>query len=525
MRDFFQSAIKNIYRHGDTDIYPFPIENRILFDKIDEFSSILEEVYNDFDQQFAQNAPDDIRALVAASHSGFRWGAQLDPLWNAFLLGAVLSIAERIEDTRLPPDQVYSYRLDRENYREGTLFSKDVNWRTFIDDSLVRAAGCAFVVTCDVADCYSRISHHKLDNNLRLIDTDPRTRKGILSYLQNFTGTRSAGLPVGGPAARILSELALNNTDQLMAAAGVKFARYADDYHIFCRTRSEAHDLIVQLYRWLDNDGLTLQKSKTRILTSAEFRSMLEPATSEEPDTRSPIQRLMSLTLRFDPYAPDAAEQYEALKDELEGIDLVGLLNEQLSQTRVHIPTARKIVETLKFSGKDVKAGAVIAMLDNIDALAPIAPTTLQSIASIFDDLDDDKRSAVSSKLIDMYDSDHEIFSLEINIAYMNRVLAKQKSLSTQHFLARCFDKENSDLVRRDIVLIFGNWGNFPWLSFYKGNFLSLSGWQRRALILASYSMADEGKHWRDHTKGRFDKLEMLVRDWKSERSNQMLAI
>lgn len=71
MREFFHSAIKNIYRHGDTDIYPFPIENRIIFDKIDEFSLILEDVYADFEQQFAQNAPDDIRALVAASHSGF----------------------------------------------------------------------------------------------------------------------------------------------------------------------------------------------------------------------------------------------------------------------------------------------------------------------------------------------------------------------------------------------------------------------------------------------------------------------
>lgn len=437
----------------------------------------------------------------------------------------MLSIAEKIEDARLPPDKVYSYRIDRANYREGTIFSKDVNWRTFIDDSVRRASEFAFVVTCDVADCYSRISHHKLDNNLRLIDTDPRTRKGILAYLQNFTGTRSAGLPVGGPAARILSELALNNTDQLMAATGLHFARYADDYHIFCHTRSEAHDLIVQLYRWLDNDGLTLQKSKTRILTTAEFRSMLEPAVIDEPDARSPIQRLMSLTLRFDPYAPDATEQYEALKDELEGIDLVGLLNEQLSQTRVHIPTARKIVETLKFSGPDVKAGAVIAMLDNIDALSPIAPTALQSIASIFEDLDANYRSLVASKLIDMYDSDHEIFSLEINVAYMNRILAKQKSVSTQHFLARCFDKELSDLVRRDIVLIFANWGNFPWLSFYKSNFLSVSGWQRRALILASYSMADEGKHWRDHTRGRFDKFETLVRDWRSERSNQAIAI
>lgn len=524
MRDFFYAAIRNVYQHGDTDIYPFPIENRIVFDMAEKVVDLLQDIYEHFSEEFAQRSPDDIRALVAASYSGFRWGAQLDPIWNLFLLGCVLSIAEKIEEIRLPKERIYSYRLDKGNYKNGTLFDPSVGWREFIENSIAESARFPYVVTCDIADCYARISHHKLENYLRLLEVDQRVRFGIVEYIKNFTGTRSAGIPVGGPASRILAELALNGPDQLMAAGGVNFFRFADDYHIFCATKADAHDAVVQLYRWLDNEGLSLQKSKTRILTASEFRAVFE-TSADDSGAPSPVQRLMTLTLRFDPYAPDAEAQYEALRSELDKIDIVSLLNEQLSQTRVHIPTARKIIEALRYSSSATKLGAAVAMLDNIHSLLPIVPTVLQTIYKIADELSDEERVRIAEKLVGMYDEDHEAFSLEINVAYMNRILSKARSVSTLNFLTRCFEKEESDLVRRDIILIFSNWVQFPWLSYLKRSFVSLSGWQRRALILASYSMSDEGKHWRDHSKNRFDRFELIVRDWRAQRANQALPI
>jgi hypothetical protein len=44
--------------------------------------------------------------------------------------------------------------------------------------------------------------------------------------------------------------------------------------------------------------------------------------------------------------------------------------------------------------------------------------------------------------------------------------------------------------------------------------------WERRAAILASYYMEDEGKHWRDHVKARFTDFEMLVRDWRASKQS-----
>ena len=107
MQNFFSAAVDNIYKHGDTDIFPFPIENRIIYDQKNDFVNYLVDIYKDFQDEFVQNSSNDIRSLVAVHHSGFRWASQLDPVWNAFLLGCVLSIAERIEDNRLKTDIVF----------------------------------------------------------------------------------------------------------------------------------------------------------------------------------------------------------------------------------------------------------------------------------------------------------------------------------------------------------------------------------------------------------------------------------
>jgi hypothetical protein len=58
------------------------------------------------------------------------------------------------------------------------------------------------------------------------------------------------------------------------------------------------------------------------------------------------------------------------------------------------------------------------------------------------------------------------------------------------------------------------NWGEYSWLFDLKNTFASLSLWERRAFIVASYKMGDAGKHWRDHHKDNFSKFELEIRNW-----------
>jgi hypothetical protein len=50
----FDLAVRNIDAHGDTDIFPFPIENYVLRDKRDDVVNLLRQAHSYFDKCFGQ---------------------------------------------------------------------------------------------------------------------------------------------------------------------------------------------------------------------------------------------------------------------------------------------------------------------------------------------------------------------------------------------------------------------------------------------------------------------------------------
>ena len=76
-----------------------------------------------------------------------------------------------------------------------------------------------------------------------------------------------AGVPQGGVASPLLSNIYLTVFDQKMAEAGFALTRYADDWVIVCRSRSEAERALASARAVLEGDlGLWLHPKKTRIV-------------------------------------------------------------------------------------------------------------------------------------------------------------------------------------------------------------------------------------------------------------------
>jgi hypothetical protein len=352
MKDHFQRALSNISKYGDTDIFPFPIENHIFFDKNERAVDLLLDIYQNFTDRLARFPPSNASALAPVGYTGFRWATQLDPLWNAFFLGVVLSIGDEIEEARIPKGEnvVFSYRFHGD-IGSSDLFDQSYNWRSFMERSLMMASENKFVVTCDISEFYPRLNHHRLDNALRQLSLPGDQAHKIMKFLSNFSGTYSFGLPIGGPAARLLSELLLNQIDRLLRTEGIRFCRFADDYHIVVDSYEAGFKALLYLtQRLINNQGLLLQKSKTRIMSAQEFistsplRQNLEdpPATDASPNLEEQSQNLMRLSVRFDPYSPTAQEDYEILKSELGKIDILALLKAELTKTRVHISLSKR---------------------------------------------------------------------------------------------------------------------------------------------------------------------------------------
>lgn len=153
--------------------------------------------------------------------------------------------------------------------------------------------------------------------------------------MQKFSETKSYGLPVGGPASRILAELALNAIDKLLIQKRVVFKRFVDDYLIFCETKEEAHSLLTLLnIKLIENEGLTVQKNKSVIMSKEEFvnitQAKLEGVQGDDGGTEK--AKFLNLPVRYDPYSPNANEEYDEIKESLKSFDLFSMLTEELKK-------------------------------------------------------------------------------------------------------------------------------------------------------------------------------------------------
>jgi hypothetical protein len=523
MENYFRRALKNISKHGDTDVFPYPLENSIFYDSEDSALDLLVKIHSNFSERLSVESPFNENQLTPVGYSGFRWCTQLDPIWNAYFLGLVISIGSQIEKQRIPIEEqsIFSYRFV--GGEDDKIFDTDIGWRAFQSRSLELADLYETVIICDISDFYQRVRHHRLENALNKLENPGDTPSRINKFLGNYSGTYSHGLPVGGPAARLLSELLLNQTDKLLKYEGVKFCRFADDYHIFVSSEEEAFDALLLLSeKLLNNEGLSLQKSKTRIMSSSEFKNT-SPLTIRESDGEENIsaQAFLSLSLRFDPYSHTAEDDYETLKSEIEKFDIIGLLRKEVAKNKIDIAVTRQIVKSLKFISDPTRDQAVLSICNSLHNLYPIFPTVILVIKQIWPELSEDTRRCAHDCIHSLFKEDSRLIKTDVNKAYVCRLLSCQETPENIDLLCSLFVKTKSMIIKRDIVLIMFNWRNWAWISDLRSQFSNFSPPLRRAFIVGSYSLGDEGKHWRQHNKAGFSDLEKITHNWSSSKADK----
>ena len=305
-------------------------------DRPELLQKALEELHRDFDAELAKNPPDNINTLAPVGYTGYRWATQIDPLWNAYYLALVIELGPAIEAARIPSSEnsVFSYRFVGAG-SDAKIFSEDINWRSFISVSQEEAEKASYVIICDISDFYTRIYHHRLENALKALNTKADLVKRIMDMLQVFSGTVSYGLPVGGPASRLLAELALDGVDKLLRIEEIRFCRFVDDYRIFCASREEAYQRLIFLSEKLFNEGLSLQKNKTRILQVKEFSEeakLLLKAQQAESENLTEEDKLLRLAIQFDPYSETRVDDYKNLKEQVSKVDIAGILGRELEE-------------------------------------------------------------------------------------------------------------------------------------------------------------------------------------------------
>jgi hypothetical protein len=514
--DFYNLAIKNISTHGDTDIFPFPIENALFFDIPDKVKGLLDDIDKNFEKWLSKYPVDTIKTCIPVGYTGFRWATLIDPIWNAYLLGEVLKISDKIEVSRVPLEKksVFSYRVKLDE-NSGKIFNTESNWRKFYDTAIELAENYSYVIRFDISDFYNRVYHHRLENALQRTNADRDIIKRIMNILQDISVNVSYGLPIGGNASRLLAEALLNSMDQVMLSKRIKFCRFVDDYIVFADSKEDAFRKLNWCAEFLlKNEGLALQKNKTQIQSTSEFISHAKATLEgEEGDINKERASFLRLHIHYDPYSSTADQDYNELRSRLAQFDIVSLIKSEVRKSKIHQAFGKQLLSAVAHLDNPSLSLAFNVISTNLEMLYPIFPSVMQLANKKLLDCDENAIRIFISTLCNLVENDSYLIHTDNNASYVVRILSLVNSENTIQAIDQ-LSSRSSALVKANCLYSMTNLNNYYWLSDIKANFSTLSKWERRAFIASSYFLGDEGKHWRDNTKEQFLDLEIILRDW-----------
>jgi len=134
------------------------------------------------------------------------------------------------------------------------------------------------IVDIDLKSFFDEVPHYKL---LQLIYNKvkcPLTLRLIRKWLQapihkgGYLHKRRKGLPQGSPLSPLLSNILLDQLDKHLNSKGLHFIRYADDFSIYTKTKSEAQRLLTQVQLYLkEHLDLPINEDKSGIRRPSTF--------------------------------------------------------------------------------------------------------------------------------------------------------------------------------------------------------------------------------------------------------------
>jgi RNA-directed DNA polymerase len=178
--------------------------------------------------------------------------------------GAVLQVIEPIFEREFAT-QSYGFRPGKG--------CKDALRRV---EELLRS-GQYWVVDADLKSYFDTIPHDRLLERVgekiadsRVLDLiEGMLKAGVMDSLKGWQPTEQ-GSPQGAVISPLLSNIYLNGLDWKMAENGLQMVRYADDFVVLCANQEQAQKALEQISQWVEENGLKLHPSKTRLVDASQ---------------------------------------------------------------------------------------------------------------------------------------------------------------------------------------------------------------------------------------------------------------
>ena len=499
--DHFERAAREAAAHGDNDTLPFDLDVRFCGDRAKELATIAFGFYGELRDGPAKDNHERIagmriyseRLIAPSGPAGFRVVTKIHPFWNIYLNGLAIAIAEALEPQR--KTTVHSYRfLPGDGVQ---LFDPTRSWRAFKEATVQSAAAGAnaIVVQTDISSFYEHVSHHYIENFINDLGGDSKQiSKQVNALLGKLFAGRSFGLPVGGQGARILAELFLNQVDDAITAAGVSWHRYVDDYVLIAADTGEAYRALGVLAQSLMDYGLTLNKSKTVVLSSKHYQDYVNSQLGAGDDE---AMRLRTIDLKFDPYSDTPDADYESLKETVETLAVRSLLNRELEKALPDTFLVAQIGRTMRLHdpGVALEIASTLLASKNLHAFRASFSTIMRGIANLrADPRFESIHERIDSVLDEVPNHSSHLLRVDTSLLHYMRCLRFRCTPQRALYVRGLYDSIQLDAIQRACLDCWRAWGDRTGFNYLRNRWPQMTPECQRLFWLATYNFSDEGE-------------------------------
>lgn len=505
----FLRAAREIGKSGDNDTLPYDPDARFIKESAEGIANLCRSL---FDHIAAIDTDDNAkgflnglelfseRLLAPAGAHGFRIVTKIHPFWSVYLNGLGIAIGEAVEATR--GDRVFSYRISDE---EDRFFDPSKSWRSYKQNTVERLANeedNVVVVQTDISSFYERIYHHRLESLLtELLGRDGRVPMQIDRMLARMSAGRSFGLPVGGQCSRILAEVMMMPIDETLTQEGVDWYRYVDDFTLICSSHQAAYSALSILSHALADYGLSLNRTKTTILSGRHYVEYVRAQLGEGADNSLALREL---DLHFDPYSDNAFTAYRNLQETVAGIDFEFLLNLEKEKSQPDSFVITQISRALQYQAPETAGNLCATLLDprNLDAFRASWSKIMRGVYAVRSNIEFEVVFEAIDALLDAIPAVvPHLLTPEVNALHYLRILRFRKTGQRAQYLRHLFDETGSLTVKRACIDCWQYWSDMPNFTRLRNQWATLLPEVQRMLWLAAGRFGDDGQHARQQLK------------------------
>lgn len=458
----------------------------------------------------------DLRRLLASKSTySYRYVTQLDPLENLVFTSLVYQMGPQLEGIRLGTNHnaIFSWRFAP--LANGQMYDPDVRWYHFNErcSELASAKRCKFVVVADIADFFSRVYSHPLEQVLDRATARSPQAYCVLRMLKNWNGFVSYGLPVGLSGSRLLAEALLSDIDSALMGTRRPFCRYSDDIRLFCTSERDARAALEHLATTLFNtQGLTLQPAKTLILSKDDYLKRFS-TSGERVELESLTDRLHDL-LEAAGYENDYEDEIDIdslpddIREEIDRLNMVEVLNEQIGADVQDVVVMRFVLHRLRQLGMEE---AVDDVLGHLGELRPAIDVVVEYLKALRRS-DRRVRLRIGRKVL-------AASKKPTNGSYERMCLLSLFTADDEFNHAEEFEplysRFTDPITRRELILAMGRADRHHWFRANRFDYQAFEPWSRRA-FLAAFSCVDEdaASHFYRSLRNGANILEETVITW-----------